>query len=48
MALLPSVLNESFYEQIRDRIAQILLLEIPVQGGLLQDPLITGIDRTHY
>jgi len=47
MALLPGVLNQSFYEDIRDKIAQILVLEIPAQGVLLEDSAIAGIDKVY-
>lgn len=46
-SILPGVLNASFYEDIRDRIAEILVLEIPAQGALLSDPDITGIDKVY-
>jgi len=47
MSIITEPIEQSFYEDIRDQIAQILVVEVPAQGTLLSDPIITGINKVY-
>jgi hypothetical protein len=47
MSIVPGIVEERFYEEIRDKIAQILVLEVPAQGTLRGDADIAAIDKVY-